>query len=201
MCSHIFIIHKWSYWYYWRLHKFVCLNISGHFLFWNGVSCVPVRILHKDEKILGRKHIYLPHVQTAIYDSKVVIFKTGNIPSTWSWLNVVVRFECENSAIDVIINFLWKIFHKPIVLVVLTTANFGGFSNFCLYYTRSQTGKSTGYWPTLKPLITYYWYVTTWKICGNHISGHMSVTLCYEYIIIMIWEIPLTLFCKSHCAS
>ena len=29
----------------------------------------------------------------------------------WSWL---VRFECENSAIDVIINFLWKIFHKPI---------------------------------------------------------------------------------------
>ena len=25
-----------------------------------------------------------------------------------------VRFECENSAIDVIINFLWKIFHKPI---------------------------------------------------------------------------------------
>jgi hypothetical protein len=35
-----------------------------------------------------------------------VIFKTGNIPSTWSWLNAVVRFECENSAIDVIINFL-----------------------------------------------------------------------------------------------
>jgi hypothetical protein len=49
------------------------------------------------------------------------------------------------------INFLWKIFHKPIVLVVLTTANFGGgFSNFCRYYTRSQTGKSTGYRPTLK---------------------------------------------------
>ena len=83
-------------------------------------------------------------MQTAIYDSKVVIFKTGNIPSTWSWLNAVVRFECENSAIDVIINFLWKIFHKPSVLVVLTTANFGGFSNFCRYYTWSQTGKSTG---------------------------------------------------------
>jgi hypothetical protein len=57
------------------------------------------------EKILGRKHIYLPHVQTAIYDSKgKVIFKTGNIPSTWSWLNAIVRFECENSAIDVVIN-------------------------------------------------------------------------------------------------
>jgi hypothetical protein len=35
--------------------------------------------------------------------------------------------------------FLWKLFHKPIVLVVLTTANFGGFSNFCRYYARSQT--------------------------------------------------------------
>jgi hypothetical protein len=71
------------------------------------------------KKILGRKHIYLPHVQTAIYDSKVVIFKTGNILSTWSWLNAIVRYECENSAIDVIINFLWKIFHKHIILVVL----------------------------------------------------------------------------------
>ena len=29
---------------------------------------------------------------------------------------------------------------------------FGGFSNFCRYYTRSQMGKSTGYQPTLKPL-------------------------------------------------
>jgi hypothetical protein len=41
---------------------------------------------------------------------------------------------------------------STIVLVVLTTANFGGFSNFCRYYTWSQAGKSTGYRPTLKPL-------------------------------------------------
>jgi hypothetical protein len=27
-----------------------------------------------DEKILGRKHIYLPHAQTAIYDSTVKLF-------------------------------------------------------------------------------------------------------------------------------
>ena len=40
----------------------------------------------------------------------------GNIPS---WLNTFVRFECHNSAIDQIIIFLWKIFHKPIRLVVL----------------------------------------------------------------------------------
>jgi hypothetical protein len=38
------------------------------------VSFVPVRVLHKDEKILGRKHIYLPHAQTAIYDSMVKLF-------------------------------------------------------------------------------------------------------------------------------
>jgi hypothetical protein len=46
-------------------------EIRDNFLFWNDVSFVPVRVLHKDEKILGRKHIYLPHAQTAIYDSKV----------------------------------------------------------------------------------------------------------------------------------
>jgi hypothetical protein len=55
------------------------------------------------QKILGRKHIYLPHAQTAIYDSKVKLFLKRNIPSTWSWLNAVVRFECENSAIPVLL--------------------------------------------------------------------------------------------------
>jgi hypothetical protein len=51
--------------------------------------------------------------------------------------DAVVRFECENSAIDVIINFLWKIFHKPIDhrTCGFDHANFGGFSNFCRYYT------------------------------------------------------------------
>jgi hypothetical protein len=41
------------------------------FLFWNDVSFVPVRVLHKDKQILGRKHIYLPHAQTAINDSNL----------------------------------------------------------------------------------------------------------------------------------
>jgi hypothetical protein len=132
----------------------LCLNIicnRSFFLFWNDVSFVPIRVLHKDEKILGRKHIYLPHAQTAIYESKVKLFLKQRI-SHQLGRDAVVRFVCENSGIDVTINFLWKIFHKPIVLVVLTTANFGGFSNFCRYYTRSQTGKSTGYRPTLKHL-------------------------------------------------
>jgi hypothetical protein len=30
--------------------------------------------LFEDEKMLGRKHIYLLHAQTAIYDSKVKLF-------------------------------------------------------------------------------------------------------------------------------
>jgi hypothetical protein len=52
-----------------------------------------------DEKILGRKHIYLPHVQTAIYDSKVKLFLKQGI-SHQLGRDAVVRFECENSAID-----------------------------------------------------------------------------------------------------
>jgi hypothetical protein len=58
-----------------------------------------------DEKILGRKHTYLPHAQTAIYDSKVKLYLKQGI-SRQLGRDAVVRFECENSAIDVIINFL-----------------------------------------------------------------------------------------------
>ena len=63
------------------------------------VSFVPVRVLHKNEKILGRKHIYLPHAQTAINDSKVKLFLKQGI-SHHLGRDAVVRFECENSAID-----------------------------------------------------------------------------------------------------
>jgi hypothetical protein len=49
------------------------------------------------------KHIYLPHAQTAIYDSKLFL-KQGI--SHQLGRDAVVRFECENSAIDVIIIFL-----------------------------------------------------------------------------------------------
>jgi hypothetical protein len=51
---------------------------------------------------LGRKHIYLPHAQTAIYHSKVKLFLKQGISRQLS------KFECENSAIDVIINFFMK---------------------------------------------------------------------------------------------
>jgi hypothetical protein len=45
---------------------------------------------------LGRKHIYLPHAQTAIYDSKVKLFLKQGI-SHQLGRDAVVRFECENS--------------------------------------------------------------------------------------------------------
>ena len=104
---------------------------------------------------MGRKHIYLPHAQTAIYDSKVnpKLFLKQEYP-----INLVMTqlFDL-NTRIQQLTRLL--IFYEKystslstIVLVVLTTANFGGFSNFCRYYTRSQAGKSTGYRPTLKPL-------------------------------------------------
>ena len=86
-----------------------------------------MRVLHKDEKILGRKHIYLPHAQTAIYDSKVKLFLKQGI-SHQLGRDAVIPFECENSAIDVI-NFFYEKYStslSTIVLVVLTTANFGG---------------------------------------------------------------------------
>jgi hypothetical protein len=61
--------------------------------------------LHKDEKTLGQKYICLPHAQTAIYDSTVKLFLKRGI-SRQLGHDAVVRFECENSVIDVIINFL-----------------------------------------------------------------------------------------------
>ena len=95
LCSHILIIHN-DHTYITEDYTKLCLNI---------ISFVPVRVLHKEEKILGRKHIYLPHAQTAIYDSKVKLFLKQGI-SHQLGRDTVVRFECENSAIDVIINFL-----------------------------------------------------------------------------------------------
>jgi hypothetical protein len=81
--------------------------------------------------------------------------KVSNLAHVGGWFmqwSRLVKIDIAFSlVIDMIINFLWKIFHKPTVQVDLTTTNFGGFSNFCRYYTRSQTGKSTRYRPNLKP--------------------------------------------------
>ena len=125
---------------------------------------------------MGRKHIYLPHAQTAIYDFKVKLFLKQGI-SHQLGRDAVVRFECENSVIDVIIIFYEKYSTSlsTIVLVVLTTANFGGFSNFCRYYTRSQAGKSTGYRPTLKPLL---FSLTLAQVLFSLRLWHRSYSVC-----------------------
>ena len=68
---------------------------------------------------------------------------------------------------------------STIVLVVFTTAHFGGFSNFCRYYTQSQTGKSTGYRPTLKPLHIYIQTTETSIIKGT--EGNQKFRKCVLY--------------------
>jgi hypothetical protein len=59
-----------------------------------------------------------------------------------------------------------------IVLVVLTTANFGGFSNFCRYYTRSQAGKSTG--PLWNPVLWIYDYTIFCAIFFIHLKPRVE---------------------------
>ena len=54
----------------------------------------------------------------------------------------------------------------------LTTANFGGFSNFCRYYTRSQTGKSTG--PLWNPCSSLW----VWLFVGRNTRMALKTILC-----------------------
>ena len=170
MCSHIFILHN-DHTYITEDYTKLCLNIicnrSFFILKWCQLCSGPS--FTQGWKDVGAKTYLFIACANCFYDSKVKLFLKQGISHQLGH-DAIFRFEGENSAIDVIINFLWKIFHKPIVLVVLTTANFGGFSNFCRYYTRSQTGKSTGYRPTLKPLhhqvcVNFFFntYLVMWK--------------------------------------
>jgi hypothetical protein len=61
---------------------------------------------------------------------------------------------------------------STIVLMVLTTANFGGFSNFCRYYTWSQAGKSTG--PLWNP----------WTSLSTHISNFDDIRQCWTFAVL-----------------
>jgi len=98
----------------------LCLNIicNRNFFKWGQLCSSPS--FTQGWKDFGTKtYLFTTCANCYLWFWGKVIFKTGNIPSTWSYLNTFVRFECDNSAIDVIIYFLWKIFHKPIGLVVL----------------------------------------------------------------------------------
>ena len=71
---------------------------------------------------------------------------------------------------------------STIILVVLTTANFGGFSNFCRYCTRSQTCKSTGYRPTLKPLYILFLSCPSVRHTVVHITRKFWLPeFCWSY--------------------
>ena len=136
MCSHIFIIHN-DHTYITGDYTKLYLNIICNRSFFNFemMSALFRSEFYTRMKRYWGENIYLPHAQTAIYDSKVKLFLKQGI-SHQLGRDAVVRFECENSAI-----FTWSlIFYEKyfksqsaIVLVVLTTANFGGFSNFCRY--------------------------------------------------------------------
>ena len=154
MCSHIFIIHN-EHAYITEDYTKLCLNIicnRSFFLFWNDVSFVPIRVYTRMNRYWG-ENISLPHAQTAIYDSKVKLFLKQGISHQLGRDAVDLNARIQQMTWSLILYEKYSTSLSTIVLVVFTTANFGGFSNFCRYYTRSQTGKRTGYWPTLKPLI------------------------------------------------
>ena len=153
---------------------------------------------------MGRKHIYLPHAQTAIYDSKVKLFLKQGISRqlgrgwtqlfdlnariqqlTWS-LIFYEKYSTSQS-------YLW---FWPLLIL-------GGFSNFCRYYTRSQTGKSTGYRPIWNP-----WYSPIFSlncICCHLISRTiLSISNSMQFILnhiyypqifpLKIWKLSKELF-------
>jgi hypothetical protein len=122
--------------------RFFCIHLKPRVeSFWGVLSCcLTLSILF---------NFWYKKIKT----SGKFIFKTGNIPSTWSWRSCFdLNARIQHLTWSLIFYGKYSTSLSTIVLVVLTTANFGGFSNFSRYYTRSQAGKSTGYRPTLKPL-------------------------------------------------
>jgi hypothetical protein len=137
---------------------------------------------------LGRKYIYLTHGQTAIYNSEVKLFlKQGisrKLDRGWTQL-----FDLK--AINQLsLIFLWKIFHKPIGLVVLKFPQ-NSHQNLKNIYCPCQlhmtdriflNTKVKNYCRILAVLslvITRY----TWSLKVKHehilwLAGHVHVYLC-----------------------
>jgi hypothetical protein len=102
---------------YWRISLYNVLSIFGQFdyeletrLYKSENHFHAQHLLPRGFKV-GRYPVLLPawdrvqYRQTAIYDFKVKLFLKQGI-SHQLGRDAVVRFECENSAIDVTINFL-----------------------------------------------------------------------------------------------
>ena len=130
LCSHIFIIHN-DHTYITGDYTKLCLNIicNRSFFYFEMMSALFWSEFYTRMKRCWGENINLDVTQ--LFDLNARIQQL-----TWS----LIFYEKYSTSLS------------AIVLMVLTTPNFGGFSNFCRYYTRSQAGKSTGYRPTLKPL-------------------------------------------------
>ena len=115
----------------------------------------------------------------SIYDSKVKLFLKQGISCQLGrgWTQLFdLNARIQQLTWSLIFYEKYSTSLSTIVLVVLTTANFGGFSNFCRYYTRSQAGKSTGYRPTLKPLgrpVIISQYIKP-KTCTDHMMPELT---------------------------
>jgi hypothetical protein len=102
--------------------------VIGH---WNDVSFVPVRVLHKDEKILGRKNIYFPHAQTAIYDSKVKLFLKQGISHQLLIQHYMIKFVSDLRLACGLLTFR---FYPPIkltttIIIIVVVSFIGGFQS------------------------------------------------------------------------
>ena len=146
----------------------MCLNIICNRSFFILKWCQPCSGLSfiQGWKDIGAKTYLFTDAQTAIYDSKVKLFLKQGISHQlgrgWTQLfDLNVRIQ----------QLMWSlIFYEkystsqsylwfwPSLIFFLG----GGFSNFYRYYTRSQTGKSTG--PLWNPCIYHIIYQNDWLI-------------------------------------
>ena len=107
MCSHIFIIHN-DHTYITGDYTKLCLNIicNQSFFYFEMMSALFRSEFYTRMKKYWDENISIDRMRKLpIYDSKVKLFLKQGI-SHQLGRDAVVRFECENSAIDVIINFL-----------------------------------------------------------------------------------------------
>jgi hypothetical protein len=100
LCSQIFIIHN-DHTYITKDYTSLCLSIicNQYFFFKWRQLCSGPSFTQGWKDIGAKTYIFTACANCYLQFWGKVIFKTGNIPSTWSWLKAVVRFESDKSAI------------------------------------------------------------------------------------------------------
>jgi hypothetical protein len=135
--------------------------MANLFIYFDGDESVLKNIF---KNILGRTHIYLPHAQTTIYDSKVKLFLKQGISRQLN-RDAIVRFECENSA------YLFFVF---IVCILIYIVHMQGF----------QSGPVRGTFTRLRSCIVPAEITEPPKISGgqNHKYDQFSSNLLHQCI-------------------